>query len=116
MVKRQNCHRHRSFQRHYITLPTPLILAQDYGFVTYDDRRTTLTQQSRIMMKTSESLLLEHNGYVDPTIDADQASIQDPQSDHGKILLSNLPIDPFYERKQYNLEACLGRSRLCWTP
>ena len=55
-------------QCHCITMPTPIISAQNYSFITYDGRRTTLTRQSQIMIKTPESFLLEHDCYIDPTI------------------------------------------------
>ena len=47
-------------QCHYIPLPIPVISISEYNFVTYDRRKSTLNQKSKIMMKTPNSILLQY--------------------------------------------------------
>ena len=49
----------KASQCHCISLRIPVSQATEYNFVTYDGRRSTLNQKSRIMMKTPDSILLE---------------------------------------------------------
>ena len=55
-------------QCHCIPLPILLISATEYNFVTYDDRRSTLNQKAKIMMKTRTSMLLKCDCYIDHSI------------------------------------------------
>ena len=55
-------------QCYCIPLPIPVISATKYNFVTYDGRRSTLNQKSKIMMKTPTSFLLECDCYIDHSI------------------------------------------------
>ena len=55
-------------QSHCIPLPIPICNAQEYNFVTYNSRRTTLKQKFKIMMKSPDSILLEFDSYIDPSI------------------------------------------------
>ena len=62
-------------QCHIIPLPIPVFTTTNYNFVTYDRREATLTQKSKIMMKTPNSALLEHECYVDNSINNDHYHI-----------------------------------------
>ena len=46
-------------QIYCIPLPTAVLTASEYNFVTYNGQKATLNQISRIMMKTPNSTLLE---------------------------------------------------------
>jgi len=58
-------------QSHCIPLPIPVATAQEYSFITYDGHQSTLNQKSKIMMKTPNSILLEFDCYINPTIKND---------------------------------------------
>ena len=58
-------------QCHCIPLPIVVSSAPEYNFVTYDGRRSTLNQKSKIMMKTPTSFLLECDCYIDNSINSE---------------------------------------------
>ena len=55
-------------QSHCVPLSMLLITAQEYNFVTYGRRRATINQKFKIMIKTFNSILLEYDCYIDPSI------------------------------------------------
>ena len=57
-----------TLQRHCVPLHIPVITASEYNFVTYDGRKSTLNQKSKIMMKTPSSILVEYECYIDHSI------------------------------------------------
>jgi len=58
-------------QSHCIPLPILVAIAQEYSFITYDGHQSTLNQKSKIMTKILNSILLEVDSYIDPTIKND---------------------------------------------
>jgi len=61
----------RASQSHCILLPIFVTTAQEYNFITYDGRQSSLNQKVKIMMKTPNSFLLEFNCYINPSIKND---------------------------------------------
>ena len=55
-------------QCHCIPLSILIISATEYNFVTYDGRRSTLNQKSKIMMKTPTTFPLECDCHIDHSI------------------------------------------------
>ena len=58
-------------QSRYIPLPIPVATVQEYSFLIYDGRQSTLNQKFKIMVKTPNSILLELDCYIDSNIKND---------------------------------------------
>ena len=61
----------RASQSHYIPLPISVTTIQEYSFIKYDGRQSTLNENAKIMIKTSNSIVLEFDCYIDPSIKND---------------------------------------------
>ena len=65
----------RSSQCHCIPLTLSVIIVSEYNFVSYDGRKSTRNQKSKIMMKTPSSILLEYECYIDHSINNEYCHI-----------------------------------------
>lgn len=72
-------------QCHCIPLPIPILTTNNYNFVTYDGREATITQKTKLLMKTPNCTLIELECYVDNSIN----------NDHYHILLGMNFLDHF---------------------
>ena len=61
----------RESQCHCIPLPIPIFTTNNYNFVAYDGREATLTQKTKLLTKTSTSILIEFDCYIDNSINND---------------------------------------------